>query len=304
MHEAIMRKSDQEYIKATIKHSPSLTDPLERRIIEIVKNKTLTTPWAKEAFSKLKEKIILNWKDVYHRLDDQEYVHSATQKAISEAAGTVNASIVSGAENLKKIKKGSPFMIASNHLATYKLVPIMPEDFHAMGVKGPLLDVYYPYIAFLSPFYPIVKELDSNIYEAAIEAPGELGKVFAATGSIDVPPASLFRDRVSMLTSATKNLFKKHSNSGLVIFPEGGATGKRSGKDIYDLEQFKTGAFLIASKLNVPVLPTVQYFNPWRGFEIGLFEPVIPKKNKPKEYYQNIAESTRREMQAWLDQKK
>lgn len=300
----IMKKNDPRYIEATIKHSPSLNDPLERKIVDIIKSEALTTSWAREAFRKLKEGIILNWEDVYSHLNDREYVHNATQKAIAEAAEIINTSIVSGEDNLKKLKRDSPFMIASNHLSTYKLVPIMPEELRAIGVKGPLLDVYYPYIAFISPFYPVTKKLNDNIYEAAVEAPGELEKVFTATGSIDVAPASLFKDRISMLTEATKILFTKHPNAGLVIFPEGGATGKRSGKGIYDLEQFKTGSFLIASKLSIPILPVAQYFNPQKGFEIGVFEPITPKRDQPKEYYQNIAESTRKEMQTWLNQRK
>ena len=321
MSDNIMRKDDPRYIEATIKHSPSLKDPLERQIKEIIEKEVISTPFAEDMVNKLRDYVISNWKDAYSHLNQPDYVHDLTQKGNVETAEIMNSKIISGEENVRKLKEGNPIMIVSNHLATFKLISMNEKELREMGVTGPVLDIYYPYIGFTAPFCPITKILKDNIYEAAVEAPVKLGEIFRATGNIDVPPRingnssgennnNGEEGRADVLTESLRDLMARHQNAAFVIFPEGGTTGKRSGGKIYSLENFKKGSFVIAAKLGLPILPVVQYFNPNSGFELGALEPFVPEDRtnypeaKSKEYYGNIAESTRGKMQNWLDQRR
>lgn len=299
-----MKKSDPLYIDATIRQLPSLDDPRERRIIDVMKEKLLVTPWARETVSKLRELVLANWQEAFSNLDRPEYVHDITQKGVKEAAAMVNSKIVSGKENLEELEKGSSVMVISNHFGTFKLISMNPEELKQRGVIGHKVpNVYYPYLTYYMPFHPIGEVLGDNVYEGSFEEPGRLGDLFRATGSVDVPPPDVFnapQERTEALVKMTKELFDKHNNAALVIFPEGGTTGKRSGGAIYDLEEFKTGAFIIAAQLGVPILPVGQYFNVDSGFELGVFKPFSLQPNQPKEYYKEAANKSRVEMQTWL----
>lgn len=307
----LMRKDDPGYVEATIRQLPSLDDPRERRIIEVLKEKLLMTPWAKSTVVKLREMIIANWQDATSHLDKPDYVHDVTQKGTEEAARLVNSKIVSGEENIDKLDRKKPVMILSNHLGTFKLISMNPEELREKGIEHRVPNIYYPPITYYMPFIPVAKLLGNNIYEASFEQPLRLGEYFRATGSIDVPPpdvtspvqASGTARRTEELVKATRQLFQNHPNAALVIFPEGGTTGKRSGGALYDLEGFKTGAFFIAAKLGVPILPVAQYFNVDRGFELGVFNPIVLEKDKPKKHYEQIGSDIKTQMQAWLNKR-
>lgn len=306
-----MRKDDPRYIEATIKQLPTLDDPLERRIIVVMKEKILTTPWAEETFKKLRELEIVNWRDAFSHLDQPEYIHDVTQESAKEASKLVNSQIKTGREYLEELGKNKPVMIASNHFGSFKLISMNPEELRANGIMHPIPNIYYPYLTYYMPFYPVAEALGDNIYEASFEQPGQLGDLFRATGSIDVPPpgvSSVERaggpaKRTDELVGFTQQLFENHPNAALAIFPEGGTTGKRSSGAIYDLAEFKTGAFVIASKLGIPILPVVQYFNVNSGFELGIFKPIILEKDNPKEYFEKIANETKDQIQTWLNQR-
>jgi hypothetical protein len=286
---------------------------LERQIVDVLKREIISTPLAESIFSKLKESVVLNWKNAFSHLDQPEYVHNLTQEGVVRASEIMNSRIQSGQEYVEKLNKKSPVMIVSNHLGTFKLAAMDAEELRQNGVTGPILDIYYPYVGFIAPFYPVTKILEDNVYEAAVEAPGKLGELFRATGNIDVPPKVKIDEpstngeearRSDVILDSARELINKHNNAALVIFPEGGTTGKRSGGKIYELEKFKTGSFVIAAALNMLVLPVVQYFNTNGGFELGVLEPFTVEKGMSKEQYENIAESTRGKMQTWLNERR
>ncbi len=308
----LMRKDDPRYVEATIRQLPSLDDPRERRIIDVLKKKLLTTPWARDTVIRLKEAIIANWQDAIFHLDKPDYVHDVTQKGVKEVALLVNSQIVSGEENIDKLEKKKPVMILSNHLGTFKLISMNPKELREKGIDHSVPNIYYPPVAYYMPFFPVAELLGNNVYEASFEQPLRLGEYFRATGSIDVPPpdtnspvqSSGTARRTGELVNATRQLFQNRPNAALVIFPEGGTTGKRSGGALYDLEGFKTGAFFIAAKLGVPILPVAQYFNVDRGFQLGVLNPIILEKDKTKEHYEQIGNDIKTQMQVWLDQRK
>lgn len=305
----LMRKDDLRYVEATISQLPSLDDPRERRIIEVLREKLLTTPWARNTVIRLRETIIANWQDAISHLDQPDYVHNVTQKGAAEVARLVNSKIVSGEENIDKLEKKKPVMVLSNHLGTFKLISMSPKELREKGIEHRVPNIYYPPVTYYMPFFPVAELLGNNIYEASFEQPLRLGEYFRATGSIDVPPPDVTSPvqssgtarRTEELVKATRQLFQNRPNAALVIFPEGGTTGKRSGGALYDLEGFKTGAFFIAAKLGVPILPVAQYFNVDRGFELGALKPVILEKDKPKEHYEQIGNDIKTQMQAWLN---
>ena len=73
--------------------------------------------------------------------------------------------------------------------------------------------------------------------------------------------------RIEEMVTAIKEKMKTHPNSAIIHFPEGGTTGKRSNSGLYDLEDFKTGIFVLAAQLGVPVVPVAP---------VGPENPVVP----------------------------
>ncbi len=300
-----MHKDNPTYIAATIKQLPTLDDPRETRIISVMRQKLLTTPYARGAFWEAGERVLENWTDANQHIEDETYIHDITQKGAREVATALNSTIVSGKEHLDSLPKGKPIMIVSNHLGAFKLISMTPDELRVQGITHPVPNIYYPYLTYFAPFQPVAEVLGNNIYEGSFEEPGRLGKLFRATGSIDVPPP-IFKnpdERTNILIESTQYLFKNHPNAALVIFPEGGTTGKRSGGDIYDLERFHTGGFVIATRLGIPILPIGQRFNVEKGMELGIFSPINIDPASPREHFEEVAERVRIKMQSWLKQK-
>lgn len=298
-------KEDPRYIDATIRQLPSLRDERERRIIDEMQHQVLSTETSRDTFRRLREVVLNNWQDAILHLDDLEYVHGKTQEGARVAAEAAKVQIAMGVENLDRLKKNKPVMIVSNHLGTFKLISLSPEELKERGIDHKTPSIYYPYLTYYMAFQPIGERLGDGVYEASFEMPGKLGELFRASGNIDVPPPEVTQQRTAALTKWSQDLIERHPNAALVVFPEGGTTGKRSGGKIYDLEEFHKGAFVIASQLGIPVLPVAQHFDVNRGgFDLGVLSPIDVKPNMPEEYYDEVASSARSEMQGWLDQRK
>lgn len=303
---SIPPKDDPRYIAATIKQLPGLGDPKERRIIDVLRRDLLSTDASRMMFGKLREVVIGNWRDAFAHLAHPNYVHDVTQKGAKVAAEVANCTIVEGSESkLDQLGTGQPVMIVSNHLGTFKLVTMTPEDLKAAGINHEVPSIYYPYLTYFMPFKPVAEKLGDNIYMASYEQPGKLADLFRATGGIDVPPSEFAPERTETLVEFTRQLIAEHPNTALVVFPEGRTMGKISGGQIYDLQDFRTGAYVIASQVGMPILPVGQYFDVNKGgFDTKIFDPINVESGKSKEYYQEAANTTKAAIQAWLDSKK
>lgn len=304
MNSGLVNKMDPRYIAACIEEQPTLTDPQEVAIIEITKREAVSTPLGQSMVDKVRRLVKNNWQDQYAHRHDASYVHAKNQEGVAEFARITNAIIVSGEEKLRVLEKGKPVLFSANHVGFYKLAGLSPQELADLGFDGghPVEDIHYPHIPFYAALYPVANLLNDDICMAAEEEPGTLGELYGATGSIDVPPASVIGDRVNMLTEATRKLFEMYPSSALTVFTEGGTTGKRNGGNTRELGKFHTGLFVIASKLELPVVLLAHRFDPASGFKIAVADVLRINKESTREEIQEVAARARGVSQAALDQ--
>jgi len=277
---------------------PSQRDPKEVRIVSLMQKEFLSTSWANGVFSSAREKTIDYFKNSLANLNNPSVIHDETQGVLRDLSNIFKSKIVSGKENLQKFSKGQSGFIVSNHLGAYKLTGIRPQELK-LELSG--AEIIHPFVMFYQSLIPVAEQLGDNLYEAAYPSEEPIGAIQKAAGSILIPNGKGIFEKVLI---ASKEALVKYPSGLFAIFPEGGTSGKRNEGGPYDLEGFHTGSFFIAAEMNVPIIPVTQYFNPNSGFELGVFESFIPERNKSKEYYEDMAGSTREKMQAWLNQRK
>ena len=293
-------KKDPAYVQAVVQHLPRLDDPQEQRMMDIAQREFATTDWARSAFLNVKTEQIAYLRDALGRLNDSSYIHDRTQEVIAKVAETTGTRIVSGQEELATLEKGKAVLIMTNHPATFKLGGINPKT--ELGINIPDFDLVYPSPIFISPFHPVAKELEDNLYFSSLEYPLELGIIHESAGFMTVRPVE--QGRTQELQDAVARLVQKHPNVAIVHFAEGGTTGKRNGGQVYDLDEFSTGGLVIAAKNKIPVVPAPHYFNPQTGFETGIFKPITLDENGDRDYFEQTANQMRAQMQDWLNSRK
>lgn len=278
---------------------PKETDVDEVRIVELMRKTLLSTEWAKSKFKDVRQVLITYFKEVLGQIGSPDKIHEMTQNTIKTIAELTNSRIVSGTEHLYGLPKRQPVLAVVNHLGAYKLVGIKPEE---LGLDLPGMDVIHPFPLYYAPLHPVGQVLGDNLYEAHVQLPEPLHAIQKAAGLIIVPPKTggLLDD----LLGQTRELIASHPNSLTTVFPEGGTSGKRNMGGPYDLDSFKTGAFVIAANLGIPVLPVCQYFNPEKGFEMGILESIRMPGDAPRERFTEIANQTQQKMQNWLNMRK
>lgn len=87
-----------------------------------------------------------------------------------------------------------------------------------------------------------------------------------------------------------------------LMYPEAGTTGKRSGDgNPYNLGPFKTGFLVYAMHADIPVVPIVQVVRRDSTFVTRVLPPFEVSKNTPRDVLREMAEKTRKDMQAAID---
>lgn len=282
--------------------------PSEKAILDLLSKELLSTPWAKQTFSDVRGELVSYYRECLDRIDGSDYIHNRTQELLTRIEERTKARIVSGQENIEKIKNGSPVFLVSNHLGLFKLATINPStELGLRGLSG--IKNMYPLPLFHASAMPVARALGNNLYIAAYQFPHEIGEIQAKAGGVIIrheDEAALFEGKqgIPLLVERTQNLINEHPNMALSIFPEGRSSGRTTGRSCYDLEEFRSGSFVIASKLGLPIIPVPQYFNSETGFEIGVLEPILISSDLSKEEYKKIASDTQVSMQTWLDERR
>jgi len=298
------------YIEAVINQWPDPNDPKEQQIVRSIGDEFLSTPLAREAFERIKDLELSHLRNATAHIGQNEYIYAGTQKVLKDISEASQSSIVAGEENLNQLEKGKPILLLTNHLGSYKLISLTQDQQREMGLRGPIVRVYYPFPGYFAAMYPIAQRLRNDLFEASFEYPGQIGEIYRATDSIEVPPPNLAlngnqaKSRTEILTDVTRALIDKHPNAVITSFPEGGTSGKRNGKGPYGLEPYHTGSFVIAAKLGLPILPVAQFFNPDKGFELAVFEPVRLGAETAPEQLLQAAQVMQRQTQEWLNTRK
>lgn len=271
-------------------------DPREVAIMEKVRSQVFASEWARETFASIKVLLETYMRETIARPTDVAFIQKRTQEVLGQVASMLKAQIVEGVEHLSNVPRGKPVLIVSNHFGAYKLWALNPAT---LGVHIEGYDYMAPFPGYFAALFPVAQRLKDRLLYASNEFPGVFGEVHKAAGFIHLPPL-VQGGRTEYLENQTKEKIEEFPDSAFVIFPEGTTSGKPTGKGPYDLNPFKTGAYVIASRLGIPIVPVAQYFNPEQGFQLKVFPPFVPEVTD-KEGYERYARENQTVMQAWLD---
>lgn len=292
-----------EYTQAVIRQKPRNDDPLESAIREKIRAQIRVGSWAEEALVQIRQKQVDYMKDMIAHVGDPTFVYEQTQNFLKEISQSLQARIVRGEEFLDGLPKGGPALVMTNHLGFYKLAGIDPKK--DLGVDIPDYDFMYPSPLYFGGLNPVAEAIGDDLSYVSNDFPGVFGTIHRESGFVHVPPSITKeqKGKTAVLLEQTRGMFAVRPGTALVNYPEGGTSGKYSGLGPYDLDPFKTGGYVIASQLSIPVILTAQYFDPEEGLLLNVFPPYIPEvTDKPG--YERYAENDRMRMQEWLDQNK
>ena len=282
---------------SVLNRQPKKDDPQEISIRKHLQGILESTLWAKSTINELRDKQITFFQFAEDNLDKPEAIRQKEIELVKDLAFTGKSKIIEGEENLSKIEPGQSVIIVTNHLGTAKLTAFSPKE---IGLDVPI-DTVEPFPIRHAPLSVLSDKLEAPLFEAAVELPNPLNEVQKAAGVIAIPASG--SGRLTALEDDTKKALT--NQKGLVVmYPEGGTSGKRNDGGPYDLDHFQTGAFVIAAHLSLPILPVCQYFNPEGGFEIAILPPIEVENTEDKEYFSSVAQKVQAEMQFWLDSRK
>ncbi len=290
-------KLDPAYIQSVVAMKTRRDDPREIAITEKIQAYLSSTEWSREASHDVGDMLRSYMREMVAHASEEVYVHDKTQEVLKMVAERLNSTIVEGAEELEKIAKGTPVLLATNHFGAYKLWGLDPKE---LGVEIDQYDYLAPFPGYFAALYPVAEKLGDQLYYSSNEFPGIFGEIHENAGSIHLPPATT-GSRTAYLIDATREKYQRDPHSAVVIFPEGTTSGKPQGGGPFDINPFKTGAYVIAAQLGIHVVPVAQYYDPERGFRLKVFEPYIVKEGD-KASYELKAREDQEAIQSWLNQ--
>jgi hypothetical protein len=293
-----MDRTDPIYTAEVVKMKPRRDDQREVAIAEKIGESVLRESWARNAFEKARLTQIAYMKDLLPLAGNQEAVRSRTREVIEELSALLKSEIVEGAEFLKDLPKGSPALIMTNHFGAYKLVGIDPKE--ELGVDIPGYDFMYPSPMYFAQLKPVANAIGNDLSYVSNDFPGVFGQLHTDAGFVHVP--AVVEGKTAYLEQETRELMQQHPATALVNFPEGGTSGKYTGLGPYALDPYKTGGYVIASKLGIPVIPVAQYFDSQKGFQLKVLKPYIPQQGE-RSTYEGYARQDQTQMQEWFDTK-
>lgn len=277
---------------ARIARQSTNKDPQELRIRNELE-KLITTSWSKEVMKKTKEEQENFFKFSFSHLQKPQEILRRHRKLLAKLNKISGTRIVAGEEYLDKLKNERGIIIVTNHFGIAKLTRIDNSE----GRFPIPIEVFEPFPLRYASLFLVSERLDGNLYETAIELPGALNKIQEACGTLTIPPVG--EKRTETLIEKVEKLVEKDSRAVMVMYPEGGTTGKRNNGGPYDLGKFHSGAFVVSAKTRTPILPVCQAFNPEKGFEVKILEPIFLEEEDLGKI-SDIMETTKASMQSRL----
>lgn len=291
-----------EYIQAVIRQKPRDNDPLEMAIREKIRTQVSESSWAEEVIARIRQEQIGYMKEMITHVKDPVFIYEHTQAFLKKISESLRSKIVEGKEFLDSLPKGNSALVMTNHLGIYKLAGIDPKK--DLGVNIPGYDFLYPSPLYFGGLNPVAEATGNNLSYVSNDFPEILGEIHRKSGFIHIPPITdEKKNRTAVLLDQTREALRIRPNTSVVNYPEGGTSGKYTGLGPYDLDPFKTGGYVIASELKIPVIATAQYFDPKNGLFLKVFPPYIPEMTD-KSGYQQYADNDRNRIQDWLNQYK
>ena len=256
--------------------------------------KILSTEWSQQAMSSLRGELSGFFLYALDHQGEPDLVHSRYEGLLPKLAEISKASISEGEDHLKEMSGEDGIIVVTNHLGLGILTiidnsqnqfPIPLKEFAGSPVR-------------LAALQLISKELKAPLYEAAVELPEPLLSIQNATNTVTVSVEG--QGRTQKLTSDVEGLIDKQPGAVVIMYPEGGTSGKRNMGTPYDLDEFHSGAFVVAARLKLPVLPVCQYLDPNEGLKLYILPPLYPTTSD-LESIDRITQDTKSLMQQKLD---
>lgn len=283
----------ENMIDAAILRQPQKDDPLEVAIQDRLRDELASTQYARDFLENATNLQTSFFERAFADLDSDENIRQSYEVLISNLAEAGNSRVVSGADNLRKLPSDQGCIVITNHLGIIKLTTIDNSQ-----QRFPVsLDEFEPFPLRHAPISIVASQLGLEIHESAVELPGRLRDIQEACGVAIVRAEG--ENRTQKLIEDCV-LLNRQRPALIVMYPEGGTSGKRNQGGPYDLDEFRTGAFVVAAETNMPILPITQYFNPKTGFELSILEPFNVKDLK-RDDLTILATETKANMQATLD---
>jgi len=268
-------------------------DTLETAIVQKIEALAQSLPWLAEALPGVRQLQLDAFRAMLAAKTDEE-VRTISDTTIRETAAALHARLVSGEEKLSVLSPTQPALIMTNHFGLYKLTPMTPPE---LGLAIPELPIIHPFPPFFAALYPVAEKLGSSLAYVANKLPGAIGEIQERAGELTIP-TDMEKGKTRYLTGKTSEFFKEHPSTLLVTFNEGGTSGKRTGKGPLDLDPFKTGGYVVAAELGIPIILAGQRPGP-QGMEVGVLEVMTPVPGD-KSSFEALAQHHREIMQAWL----
>lgn len=275
-----------------ISRQPVASDPRESAIREKLGG-LISTEWAKTAIYNLRQRQEEFLKFAIDNPGTPERIRDAYLRLIAELADSTRSRIISGQEHIEKLQDQKGVIIIANHLGMAKLTRIDNKSRNLLVE----LDEVEPFPARHAAIVRVAELLNAPIFETAVELPSPLLEVQKACGVITVAPSG--EGRTEKLIEDVQDTIQQFPGAVIVMYPEGGTSGKRNEGGPYDLDTFHKGAFVVAAQTGLPILPVCQYFNPEKGFELHILEP-IRLSEQDLDNLDQIKESTKSAMQQKL----
>lgn len=277
-----------------ISRQPSPSDPDELRIRGEL-DSLLTTETAKQRIDKvnqIQEEFLVSASAGSIQLD---LISKKYLEVISNIAQELDAKLVEGSDYLDNLDAEKGIIIVANHLGIAKLSRVENS-----GRQIPVdLDEIEPFPSRHAGYKVVADAVGGKLHEAAVELPGVLLDIQEASGVVTIPVSG--SGRTKLLVDKVKKIAESDQNSVFIMYPEGGTSGKRNQGGPYDLDEFHKGAFVVASELGIPVVPSVQYLNSEGALEIRILKPIIIEDEDTQDL-KVMAERAQVSMQDALDE--
>lgn len=269
--------------------------PEDRGITKLIFD-LLKTPWSKEMAKSIQERMVGFFDFAFVNIGTPEKVRLFFEKTLEESAQISKAHIANGEEYLAGIKDKKGVIVVTNHFGLYKATMVPNEN----GKYPVALDKISPFPVRLMAMKGLSGKLNVNLFETALELPSGLLEIQEVCNGITIPNEGTGRTKI--LREKVEKTLDKNPGAIVVMYPEGGTSGKSNMGSPYDLlDDFQTGAFFVARDLDLPVLPACIYLNADEGLELHILEPVSVN-GLDEEKIKKVAQETKNRMQNKLDE--
>jgi hypothetical protein len=268
--------------------------PEDQRITKLVFD-LLSTPWAKEMAASIKTKMEVFFDGAFKNIESPQKINDSYRSSLTELGIVTKSHIESGKENLDVLNDARGAIIVTNHFGLYKATMVENSN----GRYPVKLDNISPFPVRMIALQKLADDSGIPIFETSVELPSPLLEIQQACNSVTIPIDGT--GRTAKLTEDVDQKIKDVGKSMFVTYPEGGTSGKRNLGGPYDLDNFSSGAFVVAKELGLPIIPICQYFNPESGLELHILEPKHIEKSDP-EGINGVMNEMKASMQNKLDQ--